>query len=177
MLRSFSFSENSTAPASPCLRDVPSPASLVFTPAHRVNCESDLEKLEEGAVQKGAVEEGAVEGAVGEGALEEGAVEEGFVERGALEEGVVVGKSDQEDVEDDEQHRNRMIWIKRLDERIDDSALKSRLLESLEEIYWTPYSVLPTVVLRPVKDQLLEGVLTPVQFLGKLQNLLEFAKM
>ena len=45
MLRSFSFSENSPAPASPCLRDVPSPASLVFTPAQCVNCESGLEKL------------------------------------------------------------------------------------------------------------------------------------
>ena len=50
----------------------------------------------------------------------------------------MVGKSDQEDVEDDEQHRNRMIWIKRLGKRTDDSALKSRLLESLEEIYRTP---------------------------------------
>ena len=85
MLRSFSFSENSPAPASPCLRDVPSPASLVFTPVQHVNCESDLEKLEEGAVQKGA--------------FEEGAVEEGSVEEGALEEGVVFGKSDQEDIE------------------------------------------------------------------------------
>ena len=82
VLRSFSFSENSPAPASPCLRDVPSPASLVFTPAQCVNCESGLEKLEEGPVQEGAFEEGAV------------------VEEGALEEGVVVGKSDQEDVED-----------------------------------------------------------------------------
>ena len=38
-----------------------------------------------------------------------------------FKEGVVVGKSDQEDVEDDEQHRNRMIWIKRLEKRTDDS--------------------------------------------------------
>ena len=69
------------------------------------------------------------------------------------------------------------VWSERLEKRTDDPALKSRLLESLKEIYETPYSVLPTVVLRPVKDRFLEGVTTPVRFLDELQNLLKFAKM
>ena len=69
------------------------------------------------------------------------------------------------------------VWSERLEKRTDDPALKSRLLESLKEIFETPYSVLPTVVLRPVKDRFLEGVTTPVRFLDELQNLLKFAKM
>ena len=69
------------------------------------------------------------------------------------------------------------VWSERLGKRTDDPALKSRLLESLKEIYETPYRVLPTVVLRPVKDRFLEGATTPVRFLDELQNLLKFAKM
>ena len=69
------------------------------------------------------------------------------------------------------------VWSERLEKRTDDPALKSRLLESLKEIYETPYRVLPTVVLRPVKDRFLEGATTPVRFLDELQNLLKFAKM
>jgi hypothetical protein len=85
VLRSFSFSENSPAPASPCLRDVPSPASLVFTPAQHVDYESDLEKLDESALE--------------EGSLDEGALDEGAVVGKSDQEDAVVGKSDQEDVE------------------------------------------------------------------------------
>ena len=158
VLRSFSYSENSPAPASPCLRDVPSPASLVFTPAQCVNCESGLEKLEEGPVQEGAFEEGAV------------------VEEGALEEGVVVGKSDQEDEPPDvafkvSEFRRR--WSERLEDPFltDDSALKSRILESLVDAYRTPLSVLPDRDFKAVKDEFLDGDLDPVQFLEKLQSL------
>ena len=65
-----------------------------------------------------------------------------------------------------------MRWSQRLEERTDDSALKSRLLESLEDAYWTPLSVLSDGDLNDVKDQFFEGVISPVQFLEKLQNLL-----
>ena len=45
----------------PILKDIPSPVSLVFTPAQHVDYESDLEKLEEDAVAgKSDLEEGAV---------------------------------------------------------------------------------------------------------------------
>ena len=103
--------------------------------------ESDLEKFDESD---------------SEDAHEVSAKEEEIVEKTAKED--EVGKS----------YEVELIWIKRLEKRTDDSALKSRLLEILEEIYRTPYSVLPTEVLQPVRDQFLEGVLTPVQFLGKL---------
>ena len=56
MLRDFSVSGSSPALASPCLGDIPSPVSLVFTPAlaQDVENESDWEKLEEdlGKVEK-----------------------------------------------------------------------------------------------------------------------------
>ena len=87
----------------------------------------------------------------------------------------MVGKSDQEDVEEPQGFSSnhfseyRMKWTQRLEKRSVDSALKSRLLESLEDAYWTPVSVLSD---GDVKDQFFEGVLSPVQFLEKLQNLL-----
>ena len=95
-----------------------------------------------------------------------------------FKEGVVVGKSDQEDVEEPQGFSSnhfseyRMKWTQRLEKRSVDSALKSRLLESLEDAYWTPVSVLCDGDLNDVKDQFFEGVLSPVQFLEKLQNLL-----
>ena len=66
----------------------------------------------------------------------------------------------------------RLRWTQRLEKRTVDSALKSRLLESLEDAYWTPLSVLSDGDLNDVKDQFFEGVISPVQFLEKLQNLL-----
>ena len=74
----------------------------------------------------------------------------------------------------DEQHFSeyRMRWSQRLEKRTDNSALKSRLLEVLEDAYRTPLSVLPDSDLTAVKDQFLEGDLSPVQFLEKLQSLL-----
>ncbi len=116
------------------------------------------------------------------------------------EEGAVVGKSDQEDVENshtlscvncdaemtpdhqcdsDEQRFTKylMRWSQRLEERTDDSALKSRLLESLVDAYHTPeltswHTPVNALDLKAVKDQFLEGDLHPVQFLEELQSLL-----
>ena len=89
VLRSPFFPENSPAPLSPCLKSIPSPKHLVFTPVSRedvevvenesehvenerdlVDYESDLEKLEEDAAAgKSDLEEGAV---AGKSYLEEG---------------------------------------------------------------------------------------------------------
>ena len=110
------------------------------------------------------------------------------------------GKSDQEDVENshtlscvncdaemtpdhqcdsDEQRFTKylMRWSQRLEERTDDSALKSRLLESLVDAYHTPeltswHTPVNALDLKAVKDQFLEGDLHPVQFLEELQSLL-----
>ena len=60
----------------------------------------------------------------------------------------------------------------RLEKRTDDSALKSRLLEVLEEAYRTPASVLPDRDLINLFEPFQEGDLSPVQFLEKLQSLL-----
>ncbi len=69
-------------------------------------------------------------------------------------------------------------WTLILEKRTNDSALKSKLLESLKEaIVDTPVSVLSDEDLDAVKDRFLDGVITPVRFLDELQNLLKFAKM
>ena len=65
-----------------------------------------------------------------------------------------------------------MRWIKRLETRTDDLALKSRLIESLQAAYRTPESVLSNEDLDAVKDRFLEGALSPAQFLDELQSLL-----
>ena len=90
----------------------------------------------------------------------------------AFEDSAVVCDSTEE--LSDEQHFNayRMRWIQRLEKRTGDSALKSRLLESLEEAYRTPVSVLSEGELGAVKGRFLEDALSPVQFLDELQSLL-----
>ena len=52
------------------------------------------------------------------------------------------------------------------------SALKTELLETLEDAYLAPVNVLSDGDLNAVKDQFFEGLLSPVKFLEKLQNLL-----
>ena len=66
----------------------------------------------------------------------------------------------------------RMRWIKRLDNSTDDLALKAKLLETLEDAYLAPVSALSDRDLNAVKDQFFQGLLSPVEFLVKLQNLL-----
>ena len=70
-----------------------------------------------------------------------------------------------------------MRWSQRLEERTDDSVLKSRLLESLVDAYHTPelhswHTPVNALDLKAVKNQFLEGDLHPVQFLEELQSLL-----
>ena len=91
----------------------------------------------------------------------------------------MVGKSDQEDEPPDvafkvSEFRRR--WSERLEETTDDSALKSRILESLVDAYRAPLSVVPNSVLKAVKDEFLDGDLNPVQFLEKLQSLLRYSE-
>ena len=66
----------------------------------------------------------------------------------------------------------RMRWVKRLDKSTDDCNLKTKLLESLEDAYLAPVSVLSDRDFSKVKDKFLEGVLSPVRFLEELQKLL-----
>ena len=156
LLRSQPDLQNSKSPH--YVRGVPPPAPLVFTPPKSlilscVNCDTEMTpdhqcKLEEPT--------------------------EGAVEESALEEGAAVGKSDQEDVElTDEQHFSAycMRWTQTIEERTDDWALKSRLLEYLEVAYDTPVFILSNEDLKAVTDQFRDGVLTPVQFIDKLQSL------
>ena len=84
----------------------------------------------------------------------------------------VDGKSELSDEQHSKAALHRTRWIQRLEERTDDTALKSRLLASLEEAYKTPVSVLSDEDLHSVKDRFLEGVFTPAQFLDELQSLL-----
>ena len=114
------------------------------------------------------------------------------------------GKSDQEDVENshtlscvncdaemtpdhqcdsDEQRFTKylMRWSQRLEKRTNDSALKSRLLESLVDAYHTPelhswHTPVSALDLKAVKNQFLEGDLPPVQFLEELQSLLRHSE-
>merc|ERR1711934_330257 len=61
----------------------------------------------------------------------------------------------------------RMRWIGRLDKSTDDLALKSKLLETLEDAYLAPVSALSDRDLNAVKDQFFKGLLSPVKFLDK----------
>ena len=66
----------------------------------------------------------------------------------------------------------RLRWIKRLEARSDDWALKSKLLECLEDAYLAPVGVISDKDFNAVKDKFFEGVLSPVKFLDELQKLL-----
>ena len=74
-----------------------------------------------------------------------------------------------------------MRWSQRLEKRTNDSALKSRLLESLVDAYHTPelhswHTPVSALDLKAVKNQFLEGDLPPVQFLEELQSLLRHSE-
>ena len=66
----------------------------------------------------------------------------------------------------------RMRWIKRLDNSTDDWALKTKLLESLEDAYLAPVTVLSNSDFNDVKDKFFQGELSPARFLDELQKLL-----
>ena len=66
----------------------------------------------------------------------------------------------------------RSRWIQRLEKSTDDWALKTKLLESLEDVYLAPVSVLPDKDFKAVKEKFFQGVLSPPKFLEELQKLL-----
>ena len=66
----------------------------------------------------------------------------------------------------------RMRWIKRLDNCTDDWALKTKLLESLEDAYLAPVTALSNGDFNDVKDKFFQGELSPARFLDELQRLL-----
>ena len=66
----------------------------------------------------------------------------------------------------------RTRWIKRLEARSDDWALKTKLLESLEDAYLAPVGDISEKDFNAVKDKFFDGVLSPVKFLDELQKLL-----
>ena len=66
----------------------------------------------------------------------------------------------------------RKRWIERIEKSTDDLALRARLLECLEDAWWTPVSDLSNEDFDEVKDRFLEGVLSPVGFLNELQKML-----
>ena len=66
----------------------------------------------------------------------------------------------------------RRRWIRRLDKSTDDWALKTELLESLEDVYLAPVSVLPDTDFKAVKEKFFQGVLSPAKFLEELRKLL-----
>ena len=80
-------------------------------------------------------------------------------------------EDESEDEESEERRSYRMRWTQRIEEKTDDWALKSRLLEFLEVAYGTPVFILSNEDLKAVTDQFRDGVLTPVQFCDKLQSL------
>ena len=63
----------------------------------------------------------------------------------------------------------RMRWIRRLEKSTDDWALKTKLLETLEDDYLATASVLSEGDLNAVKDQFFEGLLSQVKFMEELQ--------
>ena len=151
------------------VQKVPPPAPLVFTPP----------KSHEGSEMPAEVAEEVFDEKVAafEGSEEVSTFEDSVVY------GEVVGKSELSKLEEvaeiavvcdsnDGQRRHRMRWIKRLETRTDDLALRSRLIESLQAAFRTPESVLSNEDLDAVKDRFLEGALSPAQFLDELQSLL-----
>ena len=66
----------------------------------------------------------------------------------------------------------RARWITRLEKCTDDWALKTELLETLEDAYLAPVCDLSEKDFSEVKDMFFQGVLSPEGFLKKLQQLL-----
>ena len=63
-------------------------------------------------------------------------------------------------------------FLKLLDNSTDDWALKTKLLESLEDAYLAPVTVLSNGDFNDVKDKFFQGDLSPARFLDELQRLL-----
>ena len=83
-----------------------------------------------------------------------------------------LGKGSRQEKKTEKFSEFRMRWITRLDKLTDDWTLKTKLLESLEDAYLAPVSVLSDGDFSEVKDKFFEGVLSPVRCLEELQKLL-----
>ena len=151
--------ENSPAPLSPCSKSIPSPTHLVFTPVPKEDVEVVVNESEHESDSEDAYDESDSEDEVS-------AKEDEVVGKSVLSEwNLAKGLNEWHEAEAEQ-------WSQRLEKRTDDSALKSRLLEVLEEAYRTPASDLPDRDLVNLFEPFEEGDLSPVQFLEKLQSLL-----
>ena len=151
------------------MKDIPSPVPLVFTQAQDVENESDLEKLEEDLDNESVNSPLPEKPTVGS-CLNCDAEMTPDHQCETLD-----SESNWEDVESEAEQKFcefRMRWIGRLDKCTDDWALKTKLLESLEDAYLAPVTVLSNGDFDDVKDKFFQGDLSPARFLDELQRLL-----
>ena len=135
-------------------------------------CAAEKDAAEKCAAEKAA----AVKYVAEKAAAEKCAAEKAAVEREASEEEATTSvspclPSGQSDISVPfSEFRTR--WINRLEKCTDDWDLKTELLETLEDAYLAPASVLSDRDFNEVKDKFFQGVLSPVRFLDDLQKLL-----
>ena len=140
-------------------------------------CAAEKAAAEKCATLKAAAEEAAAKAATEEvGAEKVGAEaadaeeESPLRERFDSDQATTSGKSSQPNLTAAEHifSEFRMRWISRLDKCSDDWALKTKLLECLEDVYLAPVNVLSDGDFSEVKDRFFEGVLFSVKFLEEL---------
>jgi len=140
-------------------------------------CAAEKAAAEKCATLKAAAEEAAAKAATEEvGAEKVGAEAADAEEESPLREiigsdqATTSGKSSQPNLTAAEHifSEFRMRWISRLDKCSDDWALKTKLLECLEDVYLAPVNVLSDGDFSEVKDRFFEGVLFSVKFLEEL---------
>ena len=145
-------------------------------------CAAEKAAAEKCATAKAAVEKAAAEEAAAKAATEEVGAEKVGAEAADAEEesplreiigsdqATTSGKSSQPNLTAAEHifSEFRMRWISRLDKCSDDWALKTKLLECLEDVYLAPVNVLSDGDFSEVKDRFFEGVLFSVKFLEEL---------
>ena len=140
-------------------------------------CAAEKAAAEKCATLKAAAEEAAAKAATEEvGAEKVGAEAADAEEESPLREIIgsdqanTSGKSSQPNLTAAEHifSEFRMRWISRLDKCSDDWALKTKLLECLEDVYLAPVNVLSDGDFSEVKDRFFEGVLFSVKFLEEL---------
>ena len=144
VLRSSPCPEKSPSPVLPCAKDFPSPAPLVFTPLKEKHTVGSCVNCDAEMTPDHQCE-------------------------------TLDSESNWEDVESEAEQKLcefRMRWIRRLDKCTDDWALKTKLLESLEDAYLAPVTVLSNGDFDDVKDKFFQGDLSPARFLDELQRLL-----
>ena len=180
LLRSHPSPQSVPSESTPSGRKVlPAPAPLVFTPSKTpespnwLNCDVKMtpdHQCESGGEESDVIakvveEDKSVEA---EQVIESAEVEqmESAIVEQEVEQVIKSAKAEQKFSE----FRKR--WIERIEKSTDDLALRARLLECLEDAWWTPVSDLSNEDFDEVKDRFLEGVLSPVGFLNELQEML-----